>query len=123
MAKRMNPPVLEPDGPSPALRGFSLRQIALVAFVVGVLLHACVLTAVFSGGDDGGNGGGGEGNTPSISSPATRPETSPTPTPLPDRTSCSQIQGTNYRSETERTWFLQNCTGSSLPLPTDRRFG
>lgn len=117
----MNPPVLEPDEPSQALRGFSLRQIALVAFVVGVLIHACILTAVFSGG---GDDGGKKGDSPAITAPSARPETSPTPTPLPDRTSCSQIQGTNYRSEAERTWFLQNCTGgSATPLARDRRDG
>jgi hypothetical protein len=33
-----------------------------------------------------------------------------TPTPLPDRTSCDQIRGTEYRSETERQWFQRNCS-------------
>lgn len=31
------------------------------------------------------------------------------PTVLPDRTSCEQIRGTEYRSPTERQFFLTNC--------------
>jgi LPXTG-site transpeptidase (sortase) family protein len=33
----------------------------------------------------------------------------PTATPLPDRTSCSEIAGTAYRSDAEREWYQKNC--------------
>ena len=33
-----------------------------------------------------------------------------TETPLPDRTNCDEIRGTQYRSVTEREFFLENCT-------------
>jgi hypothetical protein len=36
-------------------------------------------------------------------------------TALGDRTSCDQIRGTEYRSETERTWFNANCQATSTP--------
>lgn len=45
---------------------------------------------------------------------APRPTASPTPrpgpTPLPDRSDCAAIKGTPYRSDTEREYYLANCT-------------
>ena len=37
----------------------------------------------------------------------------PTATPLPDRESCSEIRGTEYRSVSEQQWYTGNC----LPPP------
>ena len=48
---------------------------------------------------------------------APRPTASPTPrpgpTPLPDRSDCATIKGTPYRSDTEREYYLANCTAPS----------
>jgi hypothetical protein len=74
--------------------------------VVGVVLNVCVASAIL---DDGGNGGA------SPSRPATVEEPRPTPTPLRDRTTCEEIRGTEYRSDSEREWFQRNCTTGVLP--------
>src|SRR3972149_3684728 len=37
------------------------------------------------------------------------------PVTLPDRTNCAEIRGTAYRSETERQWFIANCTTPTAP--------
>jgi hypothetical protein len=79
----------------------NLRQVAAVAFIVGVLLHACVAVAVL----DSGGGSAGNGQRTITSGPATPP----TRTPLADRTDCAAIRGTDYRSEAERQWFMVNC--------------
>ena len=42
-------------------------------------------------------------------SPPTEP---PAPTKLPDRNDCDAVRGTDYRSPTEREWFLANCLTS-----------
>jgi ABC-type transport system substrate-binding protein len=46
---------------------------------------------------------------------AATPATTPTPGPTkqPDRTSCAAIRGTDYRSDTERAYFLANCSSTS----------
>jgi hypothetical protein len=86
------------------LRRMDLRQVALLAFVVGVLFHACVVFAVL----DDGSGGASQQVSPRTE-PATQQRT-PTPTVPPDRTSCAEIRGTEYRSAAERSWFIQNCS-------------
>jgi hypothetical protein len=43
--------------------------------------------------------------------PTARPQAEPTAEP--NRANCSQIQGTDYQSGTEREWYIENCTGSS----------
>lgn len=40
-----------------------------------------------------------------------------TPTPLPDRESCEEIRGSEYRSEAERGWYLANCVPTPTPVP------
>lgn len=92
------------------LKYYELRQVAVVAFVIGVLLHLCVAYAVLDGGSSQAK--------PIRSAPITQtptPSTSqkitPSPTPLTDRTSCDAIRGTDYRSANERQWFLSNCSG------------
>jgi hypothetical protein len=46
--------------------------------------------------------------------PTPEPTTVPEPTPEPDRTVCSQIAGTPYRSDSERDWYRVNCLVSRL---------
>lgn len=52
--------------------------------------------------------------------PTSRPAFSPKPAPTSsltaDRRNCGEIRGTQYRSVTERSWFLANCT-TFEPLP------
>ena len=40
-----------------------------------------------------------------------------TPTTCPDRNNCTTIQGTEYCSETERQWYLANCSTSGGGTP------
>jgi hypothetical protein len=85
-----------------------LKVVALVAFAIGVLLHVCVAYAVL--GDSGPDkqsdraAPGAPGAAPAQQTART------TPTVLPDRRSCDEIRGSQYRSDSERLWFLQNCT-------------
>ena len=56
--------------------------------------------------------------TASPTATATSPPTpTPTPTPKPDRSSCDQIRGTDYRSVSEREWFLDQCVAPTRPAP------
>jgi lipoprotein-anchoring transpeptidase ErfK/SrfK len=41
----------------------------------------------------------------------------PTQTPLPDRTDCNEVRGTQYRSGSEREWYLANCLPTPTPTP------
>jgi hypothetical protein len=41
------------------------------------------------------------------------PQSAAPPSSLPDRNNCTAIRGTDYRSDSERVWFLKNCTGGS----------
>ncbi len=34
-----------------------------------------------------------------------------------DRTNCAEIEGTQYRSSTEQIWYSANCVGSGTPVP------
>ena len=92
-------------------------QLAILAFTLGVGLTAAV-AFVLSDGDDsspGGQDARAEAATPTPipPSPTTPAPTAtrlpPTPTSLPDRTTCAEIQGTEYRSDSERIWYLLNC--------------
>ena len=83
-------------------RNRDLRQVAIGAFIIGVFLHACVAVAVLDGG---GNGNSGDGQRTITSGPVAPP----TRTPLLDRADCNAIRGTDYRSESERQWFIRNC--------------
>jgi hypothetical protein len=87
-----------------AVARLDLRQAALLAFVIGVLFHACVVYAILD-----------EPQRPAASAPIVAPtsrQATPTPTRLPDRTSCAEIRNTDYRSPAERQWFLANCAVS-----------
>jgi hypothetical protein len=86
----------------------TLTQLAIVGFLIGVFFHACVALAVLDDGSSASTDG-----SPGVvvsSVPTALPGAVITPTPLPDRTSCDQIRGTEYRSEAERQWFQRNCT-------------
>lgn len=41
----------------------------------------------------------------------------PTQTPLPDRATCAEIRGTEYRSGAEREFYLANCLPTPEPTP------
>ena len=90
----------------------SLLVIGIAAFVFGVAMHFWVATSILE--DDGE---AEQSNT--IAATATpedgltvTPTAGPraTETPLPDRTNCDEIRGTQYRSVSEREFFLENCT-------------
>ncbi len=81
-----------------------LWQVAAIGFVVGVGLHALAFTAIL---DDGGDGASTL-PAPVELVPAEQPLA--TPVVLPDRTSCAEILGTQYRSIPERDWYRSNCT-------------
>lgn len=98
--------------PSRALDA-SLMVIGIAAFIFGVAMHFWVATSILE--DDG------EAEqadtiaataTPDAGEATITPTTGPRPTetPLPDRTSCDEIRGTQYRSVAEREFFLANCT-------------
>ena len=76
--------------------------------MVGVLFHVCVVYAVL---DDGSSSPEAAGQPAIISTAvATQRPATPTPNPTGDRTSCAEIRATDYRSPTERDWFLRNCS-------------
>jgi hypothetical protein len=66
-----------------------------------VVFHACVAMAVLGGGDDG--------ESPTTPRQEAVERVTATPTPLVNRANCTEIRGTDYRSETERIWFQANC--------------
>jgi hypothetical protein len=89
-------------------------MVALIAFAFGVFLHGCVALSIL---DDGAS---------SVSAPRDRPtleagvtvEAQATATRLPDRTTCSEIQGTDYRSTAERDFYRANCIATPTPQPS-----
>jgi predicted secreted Zn-dependent protease len=107
-------------------------QVAITVVVLLALGGAAI--AVFAFDDDGASPPSSRvqaptaipGQSPTASpdaattadTPSPIPSETPRPTeavPLPDRTSCSEISGTPYRSDTERAFFLENC---AAPEPT-----
>jgi hypothetical protein len=92
------------------LAGHGMLSVALSAFAVGLILHICVVYAVL---DDGGSSGQTSA-APGVDKPAPAVVATPTPNRAADRTSCDAIRGTDYRSESERQWFLTNCR-AALP--------
>jgi hypothetical protein len=111
-----------PSGPLPpreprAVRGqsggeVSLKTIGIIAFIFGVFLHGCVAWSVLE--DEGLPT---EDDLPVVVATST-PVTQGTvvPTALPDRTTCDEIRGTEYRSEAERDFFRRNCITSIAPI-------
>ena len=99
----------------------SVKRFAL--FVIPVLAFFSALSIVLALGMN-------DGTSDQPPQEALGPDVAPTPsrsnvivativppTPLPDRTTCEEIRGTSYRSETEQTFFLANC----LPTPVPTR--
>ena len=84
------------------MQNISLLQLAAVGFLTGVLLHACIVFAVLDDGESTANAP--DGRT------IVTPPAAPSVTVVADRTSCEEIRGTDYRSESERQWFITNCT-------------
>ena len=110
-----------PSGPPPprqprAVRGqsggeVSLKTIGIIAFVFGVFLHGCVALSVLN--DEGLPT---EDHLPNAVATSTAvPQGTVVPTALPDRTSCDEIRGTDYRSEAERDFFRRNCITTMAP--------
>jgi len=89
-------------------RGVNLLAIGLAGFVVGVVLHVFVVYAVLGSGGGGNTSSPNDNNVVDIPAPTVVIPT-PTATALPDRTSCEEIAGTQYRSTTERDWYRANC--------------
>ena len=86
------------------MKSLKLPQVAAIGFVVGVLFHLAVFSAILNdGGSRAGGDASGGGRTIAVATVA------PTATRLPDRTNCDEIRGSDYRSVTERQWFLANC--------------
>ena len=100
-------------------RRLRLPQAAIVGFAIGIFFHACVVFAVL---DDGSSAGSSPSNSGPVDEPrqeATIPAVTSTVDPRADRNDCNAIRTTgDYRSETERQWFLANCTGQQQTSPT-----
>jgi hypothetical protein len=99
--------------PSSRAGQVSLLVIGVAAFVFGVAMHFWVATSILE--DDGeaeSTNNVAATATPEADELTVTPTVGPraTETPLPDRTSCDEIRGTQYRSVTEREFFLENCT-------------
>lgn len=95
-------------------RGPMLIGIPLAAFFVAV-----GLVMAFSNGNDSGNTAAVP--TVPVSVAQSQPIATATavpPSPVPDRTSCDAIRGTDYRSESERQWFQQNCNTQTATTST-----
>ncbi len=92
----------------PERKAPGLETIAIASFLVGLVLWFGGGCFVLNGGGDGRGGAG-----PSRPAASTPLVVRGTPTRLPDRTSCDEIRGTDYRSEAERQFFLANCR----PIP------
>jgi hypothetical protein len=116
------PPEFEPPrrpdlpndaGPEPPRT--NLAMIALIAFVFGVFLHGCVALSILDDGSSSGSSGSRE--QPSVE-PAVTVAANATATRLPDRTTCAEIQGTDYRSTAERDFFRANCIATATPTPS-----
>jgi hypothetical protein len=75
--------------------------VALAAFAFGVMLHAWVAMSILE--DD-------SSETQADDVPAATDTEAPSESAaLPDRGSCIEIRGTEYRSGSEREFYLANC--------------
>jgi hypothetical protein len=104
-------PDLPESGPEPPRT--NIAMVALIAFAFGVFLHGCVALSILDDGSSSANTTDG----PSVE-PVSTAAVSATATRLPDRTSCSEIQGTDYRSTTERDFYRANCLATATPVPS-----
>lgn len=97
-------------------RGNSVALVAGMAFVFGVMLHGCVALSLL---DEDEGGAAIADDAPVVAPAVPTAEPSPTPSPLPDRTDCEEIRGTDYRSGSEREFFLANCIEQATPTPVE----
>src|SRR5438067_13334661 len=93
-----------PQPPNPA-------RVAIWSFVAGVIIWVGGACLVLRGSGD--TGLASRPNSPAgpvtISTQPSGGRATATGTPLPDRRSCDEIRGTDYRSAAERQFFQQNC--------------
>lgn len=97
-------------------RGNNVALVAGMAFAFGVLLHGCVALSLL---DENEGGAAIADDAPVVAPAVPTAEPSPTPSPLPDRTDCEEIRGTDYRSGSEREFFLANCIEQATPTPVE----
>jgi hypothetical protein len=114
---------------------FTLRpwQVVLIAFILGAtaalsgVVVAGLLLTSHSDEDDATPALVEPSITPAAaaavaSAPTVRPLATPVPpTQLPDRQNCDEIRGTDYRSESEREWFGENCRPQPVVTSADQR--
>ena len=94
----------------------NLAMVALIAFAFGVFLHGCVALSILDNASSSGNGGSSS-DRPTVE-PAVTVGVEATPTRLPDRQTCAEIQGTDYRSTAERDFYRANCLATATPQPS-----
>jgi hypothetical protein len=87
-----------------------LFLVALVAFAFGVFLHAWVVITIL----DNDSSKTQTGEVP----PATELQPPPEPATLTDRRNCAEIRGTDYRSTSERDFYLANCLTTTGLAPS-----
>ena len=99
-----------------------LPRPALLAFIpVAALIATMGVTFALRGGDDGSSAASQPTPGPqavrqqATATAAPQPAAQPTATAQanPDRTSCSDIRGTAYRSDAEQSWYQKNCLGAA----------
>ncbi len=99
----MSQPSQQQTQSSLSLVFLDIRFLAVIGFVFGVLFHVWVVFSVLEDSSEPDN--------PVVIPVATEAVATPTPdsTVLPDRTDCDEIRGTQYRSASERQYFLETC--------------
>jgi hypothetical protein len=108
-------PGFEPPYPAAEAPRTNIAMVALIAFVFGVFLHGCVALSIL---DDGGSSAAESPSDQPIVQPVGTTPAEATPTRLPDRTTCAEIQGTDYRSAAERDFYRANCIATPTPQPS-----
>jgi hypothetical protein len=111
-------PPQRPRGPGdfePEPPRTNLAMVALIAFAFGVFLHGCVALSILDNASSSGEGSSRD--RPTVE-PAVTVAVDATPTRLPDRQTCEEIQGTDYRSTAERDFYRANCIATATPQPS-----
>lgn len=88
------------------------RSLLIVGFPVVAFVVTIGVTLATS------SDGSGTDAAPTLEVAVQRSQVTPTPAPATPtavalRTNCGEIQGTAYRSDAEREWFLKNCNGAT----------
>jgi predicted secreted Zn-dependent protease len=97
-------------------------QIA-ITLVAGLILGGAAVGIFLAGGNDKPSSIANTAVEPSAtaSPAATATDVPASPAPeaepitLPDRTTCDEISGTAYRSESEREFYIENCVNEAAP--------